>query len=106
MTKLDIADTVAQAETISKRQAVRIVERIFAECQHALEQGDRVTLPPFGTFVIRERKAREGRNPKTGAAIDIPERRAVVFVPAKGLKDGVSGKRRSKKDGRRKEAKP
>lgn len=106
MTKLEIADTVAQVEEISKRQALRIVERVFTECRHALEQGDRVTLPPFGTFVIRERKAREGRNPKTGAAIAIPDRRAVVFVPAKGLKDGVSGKRRSKKDGRRKEAKP
>lgn len=106
MTKLEIADTLAQAEEISKRQALRILERVFAECRHALEQGDRVTLPPFGTFVIRERKAREGRNPKTGALIAIPERRAVVFVPAKGLKDGVTGKRRSKKDGRRKEAKP
>lgn len=104
MNKIDLAGAVAVAEDISKRQATRIVERIFSECQHALERGERVTLPPFGTFVIRERKAREGRNPKTGIAIPIPRRKAVAFVAAKGLKDAVSGQRRIKRDGRRKDA--
>lgn len=110
MTKMDIADAIAQGETISKRQALRIVERMLAECKGALEHGDRVALPPFGTFVVRSRKGREGRNPKTGAAISIPARKAVAFVPAKSLKEAVSGtgtakKRQSKQGANGKRAK-
>ena len=103
MNKLDLASAIAMAEDLSKRQAVRIVERVFGECERALVHGDRVSLPPFGTFVIRERKAREGRNPKTGHTIALPARKAVAFVAAKGLKDAVSGRGSSKKDGRRKD---
>ena len=104
MTKADIADSIAVHEQVSKRQAMRIVELIFGQCRSALEQGERVTLPPFGTFVVRARKAREGRNPKTGDAIKIPARKVVAFVAAKGLKDAVSGNRarRSAKNGGRK----
>ena len=98
MTKVDIADAIALEETISKRQAMRIVERILSECKGALERGDRVALPPFGTFVVRARKGREGRNPKTGIAITIPARKAVAFVAAKSLKEAVSG---TGKQGRR-----
>ncbi|MFN2448985.1 MAG: HU family DNA-binding protein [Candidatus Baltobacteraceae bacterium] len=97
MTKAEIADSLSSEEQLSKRQSARIVELIFNECRSALEKGERVTLPPFGTFVVRARKAREGRNPKTGDAINIPARKVVAFVAAKGLKDAVSGNARGKK---------
>ena len=89
MTKADLAAAVAAEEQLSKRQAMRIVELVFARCKEALQQGERVALPPFGTFVVKARKAREGRNPKTGDPINIPARRAVAFVAAKSLKDAV-----------------
>ena len=98
MTKADIVDTVAADARITKRQASAIVEIILGEIRSALQRNERVALTPFGTFVTRRRKAREGRNPKTGAAINIPERSVPAFIAGKGLKEALSGKR--KKNGR------
>lgn len=104
MTKADIAGSVAEHASISKRQASRIVELVLSEIQSALQKGERVALTPFGSFVVRARRAREGRNPKTGAAIDIPARRVAAFVAGKSLKAAVSGrngkKNAAKKEGR------
>ena len=97
MTKADIVDTVAADAQISKRAAGEIVELILDEIRTALQRGERVALTPFGSFVVRQRKAREGRNPKTGAKIKIPARKVAAFVAGKGLKEAVSGKRGAKK---------
>lgn len=113
MTKADIVDSVAAEADLSKRQAAQIVELMLNEIKKALQKGDRVALTPFGSFVVRQRRAREGRNPKTGAAIKIPARKVPAFVAGKGLKEAVGGNGRgggvkrvsaAKKNGAKKDA--
>jgi DNA-binding protein HU-beta len=94
MTKADLIDAVAEAAELSKREVGEIVDLILSEIKSALEHGDRVALTPFGSFVVRSRKAREGRNPKTGEVIKISARRVPAFIAGRALKDAVSGKRR------------
>ncbi|MGH7736392.1 MAG: HU family DNA-binding protein [Candidatus Tyrphobacter sp.] len=94
MTKADLVDAVAHSGDLSKRQAAYIVDLILREIIAALKKGERVALTPFGNFVVRARKAREGRNPKTGDRMKIPARRVPAFVAGKALKDAVSGTRR------------
>jgi nucleoid DNA-binding protein len=93
LTKADIAESIASHAEISRRQATKIVDLFLSEIQSALQKGERVALTPFGSFVVRARKAREGRNPKTGAAIDIPARKVAAFVAGKSLKTALSGHR-------------
>ena len=97
MTKADLIDTVAGESEISKRQAGEIVDLILTEIMSALQKGDRVALVPFGSFVVRHRKAREGRNPKTGEKIKIPARKVPAFVAGKALKESVGGKKKAAK---------
>ncbi|MHB8432472.1 MAG: HU family DNA-binding protein [Candidatus Tyrphobacter sp.] len=94
LTKADLVDTVADEGELSKRQAGQIVDLILDEIKAALKKGDRVALTPFGSFVVRSRKAREGRNPKTGERIKIAARKVPAFVAGKSLKDAVGGSRR------------
>ena len=96
MNKADLIDVVA-AEIGSKRQAGVVVDRILDEIKTALKKGDRVALTPFGSFVVRSRAAREGRNPKTGETIKIAARKVPAFVAGKSLKDAVAGVRSSGK---------
>ena len=95
MTKADLIDTVAGEVELSKRQAGEVVDLILEEIKLALQKGDRVALTPFGSFVVRSRKAREGRNPKTGEKIKIAARKVPAFVAGKSLKDAVGGARSS-----------
>lgn len=95
MTKADLIDAVAGDGELSKRQAGHIVDFIFDEITDALKKGERVALTPFGSFVVRSRKAREGRNPKTGERIRIAARKVPAFVAGKSLKDAVGGARRT-----------
>ncbi|HEV3154620.1 MAG TPA: HU family DNA-binding protein [Candidatus Baltobacteraceae bacterium] len=101
MTKADIVDAVAVNVHISKRQAGEIVELILNEIRSALGRGDRVALTPFGSFVVRERRAREGRNPKTGATINIPERRVAAFIAGTALKSAIAGGKGKKTSAKR-----
>ncbi len=94
MTKADLVDAVADEGELSKRQAGQIVDLILDEITGALKKGERVALTPFGSFVVRSRKAREGRNPKTGERIKIAARTVPAFVAGKSLKDAVGGARR------------
>lgn len=94
MTKADLVDVVAGSGELSKRQAGHIVDLILDEIMGALKKGERVALTPFGSFVVRSRKAREGRNPKTGERIKIAARNVPAFVAGKSLKDAVGGNRR------------
>ncbi len=97
MTKADLVDSVASDADISKRAASHIVELILSEITRALKKGERVALTPFGSFVVRQRRAREGRNPLSGQAISIPARKVAAFVAGRALKDAVSGIRGAKK---------
>jgi DNA-binding protein HU-beta len=93
LTKADLVDAVAAEAELSKRQAGEIVDLILTEIKSALQKGDRVALTPFGSFVVRARRAREGRNPKTGEPIKIAARKVPAFVAGKSLKDAISGSR-------------
>ena len=93
MTKADLIEAVASENELSKRQAGEIVDLILEEIKTALQKGDRVALTPFGSFVVRARKAREGRNPKTGEKIIIAARKVPAFVAGKSLKDAIGGAR-------------
>lgn len=93
LTKADIIESVAAEAELSKRQAGEIVDLVLSEIKSALQKGDRVALTPFGSFVVRQRKAREGRNPKTGAKIKIAARKVPAFVAGKGLKEAIGGAR-------------
>ncbi|MBV8299463.1 MAG: HU family DNA-binding protein [Candidatus Eremiobacteraeota bacterium] len=104
VTKADIVDNLANEHELSKRQAGEIVDLIHDEITTALKQGEKVQLIPFGSFVVRERRARTGRNPQTGEVLKIAARKVPAFTPGKGLKDAVGGARRAgaRKSGRTK----
>jgi len=80
---------------MSRRQIGEIVEMFLDEIKTALQKGDKVALTPFGSFVVRHRRKREGRNPKTGETITIAARKVPAFQAGKALKDAVSGGRSS-----------
>jgi nucleoid DNA-binding protein len=97
LTKADLVDVVSSEAELSKRQAGEIVDLVLDEIKTALQKGDRVALTPFGSFVVRARKAREGRNPKTGEKIKIAARKVPAFVAGKALKEAVGGKKAAPK---------
>ncbi len=89
MNKSDLIDAVAQSADISKAAAARAVDGFLAAITDALKKGEQVTLVGFGTFLVREREARTGRNPQTGEEITIPASKLPSFKAGKGLKDAV-----------------
>jgi DNA-binding protein HU-beta len=98
MTKAEVAAKLASKIGISNRQSVEAVE-VFLECvKNALKEGDRVSLVGFGTFYIKERDARNGRNPRTGDSISIPRKRVATFKPGKALRETVKNLRPSASD--------
>jgi DNA-binding protein HU-beta len=102
VTKADVIDAVAAEAELSRRQAGEIVDLILNEIKGALQKGDRVALNPFGSFVVRARQAREGRNPKTGEKITIAARNVPAFVAGSSLKEAVGGLGTRKKKAPRK----
>ena len=94
MTKADLIDSLAGEYEVSKRKVGEMIDTLLEEITNALKSGDKVQLIPFGSFVIRERRRREGRNPKTGEVIVIPARRVPAFQPGKSLREAVGGVRR------------
>jgi DNA-binding protein HU-beta len=89
MTKGDLIDSVAKSAKISKRTAGEAVDATFDNIAKALKKSKRFQVPRFGTFTLRSRKARKGRNPQTGAVINIKASRTVGFKPAPVLKNGL-----------------
>ncbi|NPA57997.1 MAG: HU family DNA-binding protein [Aquificae bacterium] len=89
MTKAELVAKVAAQAGVTKASAERCVNAFVAALTEALEKGERVALPGLGVFNVKERKARKGRNPRTGEVIKIPARRVVTFHPAKSLKERV-----------------
>ena len=90
MSKQDLIDAIAAACSITKDSAKIAVDTMFAEIKASMKKGEDVRLPDFGTFKVAKRKAREGRNPATGATIKIPASNVPKFTPAKGLKDALN----------------
>jgi len=89
MTKSELIDAVAKAAKINKRCAGEAVDATFEGISRAIKKSKRFQVPGFGTFTVRSRKARKGRNPQTGAAISIKASRTVGFKPAPNLKKGL-----------------
>lgn len=91
MNKTDLIDVIAQSADISKAAAGKALDAMFDGITNSLKAGNVVTLIGFGTFVVRERAARSGRNPKTGQTISIKASKLPSFKAGKALKDAVNG---------------
>lgn len=89
LTKADMAEMLFEELGLNKREAKEVVEQFFEEVRCALEEGRDVKLSGFGNFVLRTKKERPGRNPKTGEEIPISARRVVTFRPGQKLKQRV-----------------
>ncbi|MBA1148391.1 HU family DNA-binding protein [Ectothiorhodospiraceae bacterium WFHF3C12] len=90
MNKSELIEAVAQSADLSKAAATRAVDAVVDSVTRALKEGDQVTLVGFGTFTVRERAARSGRNPRTGQSITIPASKVPGFKAGKALKDAVN----------------
>ncbi len=90
MNKSELVDAVADAAQLSKADAGRAVDAFISSVAKALKGGDSVTVVGFGTFQVRERAARSGRNPKTGDTITIAASKNPAFKAGKALKDAVN----------------
>ena len=87
MTKADLIESVAATLDLPKGQAERAVNLVFEDIVKALRNGDKINISGFGTFAVSDRKARTGRNPKTGESIEIPASKSAKFKAGKSLKD-------------------
>ncbi|KGO98398.1 transcriptional regulator HU subunit alpha [Lysobacter defluvii IMMIB APB-9 = DSM 18482] len=90
MNKAEFVSAVAEASELSRADAARAVDAVVGTITDALKKGENVTLVGFGTFEVRERAARQGRNPKTGEAIKINASKNPSFKAGKALKDAVN----------------
>ena len=90
MNKAELIDAVAEEADLSKASAARAVDALVSAVGKALKSGDSVTLVGFGTFSVRDRAARSGRNPRTGQTIKIKASSMPVFKAGKALKDAVN----------------
>jgi integration host factor subunit beta len=90
MTKADLVDEVSKVTELSRKDSEVIVETLFDSIIRALKVGDKLEVRGFGSFRIRERKARQGRNPKTGEKVSVPEKKVPYFKPSKELKDLIN----------------
>jgi DNA-binding protein HU-beta len=90
MNKADLIDRIAAGSGISKAQAATTIDTAVESITGALKKGDRVALIGFGTFSVSQRKARNGRNPQTGATIKIAARKVAKFTPGAELKKAVN----------------
>lgn len=89
MNKTELVDAVAASADLSKAAAAKAVDAVVDSVTSALQKGDKVTLIGFGTFEVRERAARTGRNPRTGEEIKISAAKIPAFKAGKKLKDAV-----------------
>ncbi len=91
MTKADLVEKVAVEADLTKKDAEQLVEIVFESIIQSLNSGEKIELRGFGSFRVRERNSRKGRNPKTGEAVDIPAKRVAYFKPGKDLKELING---------------
>ena len=91
MTKADLIDEISKISSLTKKETETIVNTIFDNITDALSKGDKVELRGFGSFRIRHRNSRKGRNPKTGSCVDDPKTRGRFFMVATRLRELVNG---------------
>ena len=90
MNKSELVASVAEVAELTKKDAEKAVNAVFASVQKALFEDDKVQIIGFGTFEVRTRAARKGRNPQTGETIEIPASKNPVFKAGKALKEAVN----------------
>ena len=92
VTRVDLYEAVYQKVGLSRSESLAMVELVLKEITDSLEKGETVKLSSFGSFIVRKKKQRIGRNPKTGIEATISPRRIVVFKPSAILKQQINGK--------------
>lgn len=97
MTKADIVESIFEKVGFSKKDVTEVVEFVFETIKDSLEKGDNVKVSGFGNFVIRQKRARRGRNPQTGEALTITARKVLTFKPSHILKDAVNAETEGRK---------
>ncbi|MCY3590296.1 MAG: integration host factor subunit beta [Acidobacteriota bacterium] len=90
MTKAQLVEEVARSANLTKKDAEVIVSTVFESIVDSLKDGDKIELRGFGSFRIRERGSRIGRNPKTGARVDVPSKKIPYFKPGKELRERLN----------------
>lgn len=89
MSKTELINAVSEKAELTKKDATKAVEAVFTSIQESLSNGENVQIIGFGNFEVRDRAARKGRNPQTGAEIEIKATKVPGFKPGKQLKDAV-----------------
>lgn len=90
MTKAELIEEVSRAVEMTRKDSEQIVDTIFDSVVRALRSGDKIEIRGFGSFRTRKRQPRIGRNPKTGAKVDVPAKKIPFFKPSKELKDLIN----------------
>ena len=90
MTKADLVDEVSRSSELSKRDAEVIVQTVLDSIIESLKSGEKVELRGFGSFRLRDRASRQGRNPKTGEKVFVPAKKVPYFKPGKDLKELIN----------------
>ena len=90
MTKADLVEEVAKVTELTRKDSEVIVDTLFESVIKALRIGDKLEVRGFGSFRVRQRNARVGRNPKTGEKVEVPAKRVPYFKPSKELKDLIN----------------
>ena len=90
MTKAELVDTVARASDLTRKHTEVIVDAVFSSIMDALQGGDKIELRGFGSFRVRRRTSRTGRNPKTGAGVVVPAKSVPHFKPGKELRELIN----------------
>lgn len=90
MTKADLIEEVSRLAELTRKDSEIIVETIFDSVVRSLRAGDKIEIRGFGSFRTRQRRPRVGRNPKTGAKVEVPAKKIPYFKPSKELKDLIN----------------
>jgi integration host factor subunit alpha len=91
MTKADLANSIIEKIGLSSRESAEIVDQVFELMKNTLQKGEQVKISGFGTFNVRQKKERRGRNPQTGEAIELPGRRVLKFKVSHVLNRMMNG---------------
>jgi integration host factor subunit beta len=90
MTKAELVEEVSRVSDLTKKHSELIVETVFRSIIEALQRGEKIELRGFGSFRLRQREPRKGRNPKTGDKVDVPPKKVPYFKPGKELKELIN----------------
>ncbi len=90
LTRADLAETINRKMGLSRAESLALVEAILAKMCHAMSEGENVKISGFGSFVLRDKKERVGRNPKTGVEVPITPRRVMTFRASQKLKERIA----------------